>query len=255
MKPMKKRVISLDISVIGFQEALDACLDWASQRRPGYACFSNAHMTVEALDHRDVQTAVNAANFAFADGMPVAKAMHWLHKIPQERIAGMDFIQPFLDGLHRRNLRVFIFGGSEKTQQAFAETCPRVFPGLIWQGFSPRLARDWQPDEYHDFEKRILAFEPHAVLVILGCPKQERFMARMSGKIPALLLGLGGALPTFLGLQNRAPEWMQRSGLEWVFRFFQEPGRLWKRYLYTNSRFVWALIGAWLNQKRGQNHD
>lgn len=251
---MKNRVISLDISVLGFEEALGACLDWASERKPGYACFSNAHMVVEALDNAEVQAAVNGASFAFADGMPVAKALKWMYGIAQERIAGMDFILPFLEGMQRRNLRVFVFGGSGKTHQMLKEKWPVSFPGLVWEGFSPRLAKEWSPEEYQEFEKMFLEFQPHAILVILGCPKQERFMGRLSGKIPALMLGLGGALPTLLGLQSRAPGWMQKAGLEWLFRFVQEPGRLWKRYLYTNTRFLLALAHALWIKKMGEKH-
>jgi N-acetylglucosaminyldiphosphoundecaprenol N-acetyl-beta-D-mannosaminyltransferase len=80
------------------------------------------------------------------------------------------------------------------------------------------------------------------VLVALGCPKQEVWMAGNKGKIRSVMVGLGAAFPVFAGMQRKAPEWMRKAALEWLFRLGQEPGRLWRRYLYTNSKFVSLLL-------------
>ena len=80
------------------------------------------------------------------------------------------------------------------------------------------------------------------VFVVLGCPKQEKWMALMKDKINTVMIGIGGALPVMLGMQKRAPVWMQNAGLEWLFRLLQEPKRLYKRYIITNTLFLWIIL-------------
>jgi len=239
---MKKRFISLDISEIGFGQALQTCLDLAKAKSSSYACFSNVHMVVDAWDHKEVQEAVNQANFAFADGMPIAKGYSLMYKTRQERIAGMDFIEPFLDLMHSNKLRLSIFGGSMKTLAEAEKKIRQDYPGISGiQCISPPF-RNWTDEEEKGWIDEISDFSPHVVFVILGCPKQEKFMKKFSSRIPALLLGLGGALPTFLGIQKRAPSWMKALMLEWTYRLIQEPRRLWRRYTYTNLKFIVLFI-------------
>jgi N-acetylglucosaminyldiphosphoundecaprenol N-acetyl-beta-D-mannosaminyltransferase len=87
------------------------------------------------------------------------------------------------------------------------------------------------------------------VFVALGCPKQEKWMASMKGRVQACMIGIGGALPVLVGMQKRAPRWMQKTGLEWFYRMVQEPGRLFKRYAVTNTLFLWLLLKAWVAKK------
>jgi N-acetylglucosaminyldiphosphoundecaprenol N-acetyl-beta-D-mannosaminyltransferase len=243
---MKQPFISLDISRISFSKALDECIGLARIRKSSYACFSNVHMVVEGWDSEEVRNAVNGADFAFADGMPVAKGISVLHGETRERIAGMDFIEPFLQRMDKENLRLTIFGGGAKTHKEALKQIPFRFPGIAHlQCISPPH-RIWTLEEVKSFVSQINSSEPNAVFVILGCPKQEKFMANVSKEIPALMLGLGGALPTFLGIHKRAPEWMRMLMLEWLYRLIQEPGRLWKRYTYTNIKFIFLFARFWL---------
>jgi N-acetylglucosaminyldiphosphoundecaprenol N-acetyl-beta-D-mannosaminyltransferase len=112
---MRKTLISLNISALPFSEALVNTLEFAIKRKNGYACFANVHMVVEAWDDPVMKSAVNNADFVFADGMPVAKGLSLVFGEGQERIAGMDFIGPFLRLLDENKLRLVIFGGSESS--------------------------------------------------------------------------------------------------------------------------------------------
>ena len=237
---MKQKLLRLEISLLSFQTALENLVDLAVRKQPASASFCNVHMCVEAWDKPEVEEAVNGADFVFADGAPVAKAVSWLSGQMQERIAGMDVIAPLLKAFDAKGLRLFVLGGSEHTQAVLRQRWPLEYPGLVVEGYSPPF-RPWSETDYLDMQNRILDFDPHAVFVILGCPKQELWMHRMRSRVPRLLLALGGALPTVLGLQKRAPAWMQKLMLEWVYRLIQEPGRLWRRYLYTNLKFVWLF--------------
>ena len=240
---MKKRLISLDLSPMGFQQALDVCLERAASGLPGYACFANVHMLAEARDQPELAEAVNGADWTFPDGMPLAKALGWFYRIPVSRVAGMDFIHPFLEGCSARSVRICVYGGSEAMQETARTELPRRYPGVKdWLFICPPFGQRSPADVAGDIG-RIAEFRPGATLVILGCPRQERFMAANRQRIPGLMLGLGGALPTLLGFSRRAPEWARKIMMEWAWRLVQEPGRLWKRYALTNTRFlVWIVI-------------
>jgi len=116
------------------------------------------------------------------------------------------------------------------------------FPKLIIAGlFSPPF-RKLSESEENEIVKKINYSNASLIFVALGCPKQEIWMKRMKGKINGVMVGVGGAFPVYAGITKRAPLWMQKTSLEWLFRMIQEPGRLWKRYLVTNSKFIFLSL-------------
>ena len=108
--------------------------------------------------------------------------------------------------------------------------------------------RELTPEERQQEIEEINRSEAQIVMVALGCPKQERWMAGNKGKIHSVMIGLGGAFPVYAGLKKRAPAWMRRLSLEWLYRLGQEPKRLWRRYLYTNVKFL-LLLGKQMANK------
>jgi len=244
---MRKRVISLDISLLSYPEALEQIIQRARERTPSYACFANVHMVIEAHKSAQFQEFVNGATFAFADGMPLVKALGWLHGIRQDRIAGMDFMNDIMavaDGM-----RIFFFGSSP---QVLAELVAKIrsrYSGISVVGSISPPYRPLTDSENKEYARQINQSGAHLVFVGLGCPKQETWMARNSSEINAVLLGVGGAFEVSAGLTKRAPEWMRKASLEWFFRLMQEPGRLWRRYLLTNSLFIWLLFRQLVGQR------
>ena len=240
--------IGLQIDRISFKDALRQCREMALSQKPAYACFANVHMLIESHRNPGLQQAVNGASLVLADGMPLAKGLSFLSGQVQERIAGMDFIAPFLDEMDRSGMRLCIYGGSPQMAEEARKKIASDYPGIASvQCLSPPfgIIKDEEEQKWID---RIREQQPHVVFTILGCPKQELFMAKHSRDINALMLGLGGALPVFLGLQKRAPEWMRKYMLEWLYRLIQEPGRLWKRYFVTNFLFLWLFMGSFLKK-------
>jgi N-acetylglucosaminyldiphosphoundecaprenol N-acetyl-beta-D-mannosaminyltransferase len=185
---------------------------------------------------------VNNADLVLADGKPVALACKILRNKKQERISGMDFTPLILQKANENKLSVFVYGSTAKVHSAIKEKTGLQYPDISLAGFiSPPFRELTENEIINDIEK-INQSSAHIVLVAVGCPKQEKWMSAMRSKINATLIGIGGALPVFIGFQKRAPRWMQKSGLEWIFRFGHEPGRLWKRYLITNTSFIYYLI-------------
>lgn len=239
----KKRVLTADISVGTFAAHIAAFAELGAAHRSSYVCCVNAHMTVEARDPAFAQV-VNNADFATADGMPVLKVLNLFHKVGQERVAGNDILPALFAEAEKRGLSVYLFGGQEDVQQKIVERAAREYPRLKFAGlYAPPFA----PLERMDFAAdaaRINAAGAHIVMVSLGCPKQEKWMAAMKGQVNGVMLGLGGAFLLYAGVDTRAPKWMRDLSLEWLYRLWLEPGRLWKRYLVTNSIFLLLFAKA-----------
>jgi N-acetylglucosaminyldiphosphoundecaprenol N-acetyl-beta-D-mannosaminyltransferase len=137
-------------------------------------------------------------------------------------------------------MHVFFFGTTPELLDSIGSKIREKFPNVNIAGlFSPPFDKPIDDESYVDL---INASGAQLVFVSLGCPKQEKWMATHSHKINAVLLGVGGAFPVFAGTVKRAPLFMRNIGMEWMFRFFQEPTRLFKRYLKTNSLFIYLVL-------------
>lgn len=245
----KRRVITVDITLGSFARHVQAVAEWGAAHRSSYVCCVNAHMTMEARDP-GFAAVVNGADLATADGMPIVRALGLLHQVKQERVAGNDLLPAVLSEAQQQGLSVYFYGGSEDTLRRMTDRAAKEFPAL-------RIAGTWSPPfgplEALDLDAeaaRINASGAHIVMVSLGCPKQERWMAAMKGRVHAVMLGLGGAFLLYAGVDSRAPEWMRRASLEWLYRLALEPRRLWRRYLVTNSQFIVQFMRAYLDPAR-----
>lgn len=214
----------------------------AALRESAYVCCVNAHMTVEAARDAEFRSVVNKADFATADGMPLTKALAWLCGKKQERVAGNDLMPSILQAADERRLAVYLYGGKEEVLKLIRDRVARELPALRIAGSESPPFRPLSDAEMDEVAERINASAANFVLVALGCPKQERWMAAMRGRVQAVMLGVGGAFPLYAGIDTRAPLWMRKLCLEWTYRLALEPGRLWKRYLVTNSIFGWMLL-------------
>lgn len=239
----KRRVLTADITLGSFDQQIDAFTAYAAARCSSYVCCVNAHMTVEARDPSFAEV-VNGADFATADGMPVLFALRKFHKVQQERVAGNDIMPAILARAAQRGLSVYLYGGTENGQRLILERIQREHPGLVIAGCHVPPFAPLEAMEFGAEAARIDESGAQIVLVSLGCPKQERWMAAMKGRVNAIMLGMGGAFLLYAGIDTRAPLWMRKLSLEWLYRLCLEPGRLWKRYLITNSRFLFLFLKA-----------
>jgi N-acetylglucosaminyldiphosphoundecaprenol N-acetyl-beta-D-mannosaminyltransferase len=242
----KLQIISLSVHHISFAESLEEVTKWASEKRSSFICFANVHMVIEAYKDKTFLEKLNNSDLVLADGKPIALACKFLHHKKQERISGMDFTPLILAKANEKKLSLFIYGSTQDVLDAMKEKINADLPNIKLAGaISPPFRTLTTEENKIDIEK-INQSSAHLVLVALGCPKQEKWMAENSDKINAVLLGIGGALPVAAGIQKRAPKWMQRMALEWLYRLFQQPKRLFTRYLYTNSWFLFLLGRAWI---------
>jgi N-acetylglucosaminyldiphosphoundecaprenol N-acetyl-beta-D-mannosaminyltransferase len=238
---LKKRVISIDISSGTYKEFVSAILNYASNKISSYVCVANVHMLIEAYESKAFATIVNDADLVTPDGMPLAKAMDTLYGGTQDRVDGMSLLPVLLDESERTGLSVYFYGGSQATLDATSSYIDIHHPTLKVAGMHSPPFRPLSDAENEDIANVIKNSGANIVFTVLGCPKQEKWMATMRGKIPAVMLGIGGALPVLVGQQKRAPHWMQQNSLEWLYRLAQEPRRLFKRYFKTNTMFMYLM--------------
>ncbi len=237
---------------LGSYDDMVAAISTASRTRESgsaYTCCVNVHMIIEAYQDRSFQRVVNNADFGTVDGNPLTTALSLFHNVDQPRVAGMDLLPSILKYGEEQGLRIFFLGDTDEVLGKLETQIKKEFPRLSLAGFYSPPFRPLSEEEDQDLIDRINQAQTDVLFVALGCPKQEKWMADHHGKVKASMVGVGNAFRAYLGLEKRAPEWMRSLSLEWLFRFAQNPKRLWKRYMVTNSVFLWLVAKTWLGQK------
>lgn len=245
----KLNVVSIPVSTGRYTDFIKNLVTSAKAKESEYACVANVHMLVEAHKNRRYAQVVEEAAYVTPDGKPLSWALRLLHGVKQERVAGMDLLPDLLREGEAANLSVFFYGGTDDMLKKTATYLAQHYPALTIAGMHSPPFRNLTALEEKKTAERINASGASFVFVVLGCPKQEKWMASMKGRVNAVMIGVGGALPVLIGEQRRAPRWMQKGGLEWLYRMAQEPGRLAKRYAVTNPLFVYLLLKAYLQKK------
>jgi N-acetylglucosaminyldiphosphoundecaprenol N-acetyl-beta-D-mannosaminyltransferase len=205
-------------------------------------------MTIEAYDDEAFLAVVNNADMATPDGMPLVKAMKMLYGVKQDRVAGMDLMPSLMEKCESEGKSIYLYGATEEVISKILERSKIDFPTLRIDGYSPPF-RTLNAEEKLNIIETINHGNYAFVFVALGCPKQEKWMAEHKGVINSCMIGLGGALEVYAQVKDRAPQWMQDYSLEWVYRLIQDPRRLWKRYMYTNNKFVYLLLRQYFTSK------
>lgn len=222
------------------ETAVETLLAAAHQGETGYGCFANAHMVGESRVNKDLARAMRQATWVFPDGKPVAMMLRMRGASEAAQIPGPETTERLLDVAAASGLPVYLFGGAESVLADLQERLPRRFLGLRIAGAHSPPFRAWTPEEQLADAERIRASGARVCFVALGCPKQETWMHRNAAATGCICLGVGAAFPMLAGLTPRAPAWVRRVGMEWAYRWLQEPRRLARRYTVGNARFFWA---------------
>ncbi|RSK29810.1 WecB/TagA/CpsF family glycosyltransferase [Hymenobacter metallilatus] len=250
----KLPVLDSWISTGTVAEFVAAILELGALRTSAYVCFANVHMVVEAQQDASFRRILDEAALVAPDGSPVAAAVQWLNQAPtpQPRVAGMDLLPAVLEGAAASGQSVYFYGTTSEVLAAMVARARRELPALRIVGTCSPPFRPLTPEEDAAEVAAINAADPDLLFVALGCPRQERWMAAHRSRIRACMLGVGQAFPVYAGLESRLPAWARRLWLEWAYRLWLEPRRLWRRYLVTNTRFVYLLGRRVLAQLAGR---
>jgi N-acetylglucosaminyldiphosphoundecaprenol N-acetyl-beta-D-mannosaminyltransferase len=235
-------VLGVPIDVVDWESAIKRIFHWGAQRESRYVCICNVHSVITAKNNKELGYAVAHSDMATADGAPVAWFLRKLGFPAQQRINGPDLMWKCCAEAERVGMPIYLYGSTPDTLALLEANLKRNFNNLVIAGsHSPSFGTMSDKEEKLDIE-RINASGAGLVFVGMGCPKQEIWMAKNRGTVNAVLVGVGAAFNFHAGIIQRAPLWMQNSGLEWLHRLISEPGRLWKRYLVTNTAFIVGTI-------------
>ena len=232
---MKTNVLGVQYDNVTMAEALDTARALLQRPEASYCVTPNAEMAYEALHDESFRAILNGASLVLPDGAGVVLGAKILKTPLKEKVAGIDFAANLLGVLEETGGRLYLLGGKPGIAEQAAENMKKTHPKLCICGTADGYFKDEAP-----VIARINEARADVVFVCLGAPKQERFMHDHRAELNVrLMIGLGGSLDGFAGTVRRAPKWMIRCNLEWLYRLMQDPKRLFKRYFVTNTKYLW----------------
>ena len=228
------------IDNLSMEETLVRIEEFIRSGQPHQHVVVNVDKLVKASRDPDLRRIVNDCALVNADGMPVVWASRLLGKPLKERVAGIDLFEALMRRAGEKRWRVFLLGAREEVVSAVADTYRRRYPELAIAGWRNGY---WTNEEEAQVAEQVRASGADLLFVAISSPKKEQFLGRWQAemRIP-FAMGVGGSFDVAIGRVRRAPRWMQRAGLEWFYRFLQEPRRMFRRYFIDDMAFVWLLI-------------
>jgi N-acetylglucosaminyldiphosphoundecaprenol N-acetyl-beta-D-mannosaminyltransferase len=232
-------VLGVRVSAVNLASATTLIQKAIEDDRKEYVCVRDAHGVVRCQQDRELRTIHNRAFLVTPDGMPLVWALKRAGHANSDRVYGPDLMLAVLDAGRSRGTRHFLYGATAKTLELLRARLLAKFPDLQIAGsYSPPF-RELSVGEEAAIADEINRSQADIVWVGLSSPKQERWMARMRGRLDApMLIGVGAAVDFHAGLKRQAPRFIQRSGFEWAFRLLCEPKRLWRRYALVVPTFM-----------------
>lgn len=247
MNTARITMMGCQIDNLTMEETLQAVEGLIASGQPHQHVVVNVDKLVKAQKDPELRSIINACSLINADGMPVVWASRLLGKPLKERVAGVDLFDALMARAALKGWRVFLLGAKEEVVARVREIYAQRYPSLQFAGHRNGY---WKAEEEPDIVGQIAASKADLLFVAISSPKKEQFLganqARMG--IP-FAMGVGGTFDVAAGKVARAPVWMQKAGLEWFFRFLQEPRRMFRRYFVEDMAFVGLLAKEWSQRK------
>jgi len=243
----KKNILGVGISAVDYDFAVNKILDCA---QAGVGCKTTAlavHGVITGALDREHRHRLNTFDLVTPDGQPVRWALNLLYGSKlRDRVYGPSLSYMVCQAAARDGVSVYFYGSKETVLQKLCQRMQELCPGLKIAGAEPSKFRMLSNEEQKELAERIKLSGAQILFVGLGCPRQEVFVYEMSKYLDIPMLAVGAAFDYYSGLLDEPPAFLQKAGLQWLYRLCQEPGRLWKRYLFTNSQFVFLFVVQWL---------
>ncbi|MEH2506438.1 N-acetylglucosaminyldiphosphoundecaprenol N-acetyl-beta-D-mannosaminyltransferase [Bradyrhizobium sp. AZCC 1578] len=242
-------ILGVGVSAIDLDDAIATIERWISSRSCNYVCVTGVHGVLESRRDERLRRIHNDAGMVTPDGMPLVWLSRLYGKSRMDRVYGPDLMRKMTAVSSRRGYRQFYYGGAEGVADKLKQVLITAHPKLDVAGLLCPPFRELTQEEDEAAVAAINATRPDIVWVGLSTPKQEFWMANHIGRIEApVMIGVGAAFDFLAGTKRQAPLWMQRNGLEWLFRLCSEPRRLWRRYAYIVPAFLLLVAGAVVRQ-------
>lgn len=242
MKIPTCNILDVNIAAINMDWLVEYIKEHIEDISGEYVTVANVHTTVMAYENPEYNKIQNGGIMAIPDGGPLSAVGRNRGFEKMSRTTGPSLMEEIFEISPEKGYRHYFYGSTEETLEKLRQKLEGNFPGIQVVGMYSPPFRSLTEEEDEDIVKCINDTKPNFVWVGLGAPKQERFMAEHQGKMKGLMIGVGAGFDYHAGNIKRAPMWMQKSNLEWVFRLMQDPRRLFNRYFLTNAKFIWHVI-------------
>lgn len=247
--PTRLRIGKVPVDIVDAREALNVIEQLITVKQGGFIFTPNVDHVVNVDSDDDFAHAYEKADLSIADGMPLVWASRILGQPLPERVAGSDLVGPLLELAGQRQWRVYFLGAGPGVADKAARIAKQKWNTNV-VGTDAPMVNLKDAAQIDAIAQQLVDAKPDLVLMAFGAPKQELLIARIAERVkPAVLLGIGASLDFIAGTIKRAPAVMRKTGFEWLYRLSQEPGRLWKRYLVNDPKFVLILLRTW-NERR-----
>lgn len=248
MNPYRIQLMGCSVDNLNMEETLQVIDGFIRSGQPHQHVVVNVDKIVKAQHDPELRQIINECALINADGMPVVWASRWLGTPLKERVAGVDLFEALMKRAAQTGWRVYLLGARNEVVQGVKALYEAKYPGLTVAG-----ARDgyWKAGDDEAVAAHIAESRPDILFVAISSPKKEQFLGRYQAqmKVP-FAMGVGGTFDVAVGKVKRAPLWMQKSGLEWFYRFLQEPRRMFRRYFIEDMAFFGLLWRAWRSTRR-----
>ena len=242
-KESRVNILGVGISAISLDEAVERTETFLKGDSQGYVCVTGVHGIMEAQTDSELRRILNRSFLTTPDGMPTV----WLGKAngfkSMTRVYGPDYMVAICGRSRDGGYRHFLYGGKPGVAEELRAELMSRFPGIQIVGTYTPPFRPLNQQEEDELRTQLIDSRADILWCGLSTPKQERFMATYQGRLPVqLMVGVGAAFDLLSGNLSEAPNWMKKSGLQWLYRLIKEPRRLWRRYLGNNPRFAWLTF-------------
>ena len=245
----KVDVLGCPITKLGVEDFITAAEQFIESRKPHYIGVVNVAKLVKMRSDKELKESLHSADLIGADGVPLVWASRLLGNPLPERVNGTDLMYRLLEKANNNGYRIFFFGSKEDILHRMMKKVRRQYPGARIAGFHHGY---FTPEEELTIVSKIRAAHADMLFIAFGTPKKELWVKKyLSAMGVPVVHGVGGSFDVMAGIIPRAPLWMQRNSLEWLFRLLQEPRRMWRRYLVTNTAFIILLLKELFRHKIG----
>lgn len=242
-KRQHSNILGVHVSAVNMPLVLQTIDGWISKHERNYVCVAPVHSIMECHRSQELTEIFNQAGLVTPDGMPLVWLSHFQGHKEVSRVYGPDLMLALCEHGLSRSYRHYFYGGADGVADELVARLSARIPGLQVAGIYSPPFRPLSAEEDQKIVEMINATQPDIIWVGLGAPKQERWMAEHADRLnAAAVIGVGAAFDFHAGRKLQAPYWMQRNGLEWLFRLMTEPKRLWRRYLINNPLFIYHVI-------------
>ena len=242
--PNRIHILNTTVDNLTMQETLGIIDEGITENKSIHHVVVNAGKIVAMQTDSELRESVNQAHLINADGQAVVWASKLLGKPLKERVAGIDLMANLIEMAHNKSYKIFLLGAKEPVVKKVAEHYTDQYSSKLIAGYRNGY---FSKEEAAEVAQEIAQSGAHILFVAISSPTKENFLYKHRAVLAKVnfVMGVGGSFDVVSGLVKRAPIWMQKSGLEWLYRLLQEPQRMWKRYLIGNTKFILLVIKEW----------